>query len=60
MAQAVGRWHLSPKTRFRSQATPCGICGGQNDTGSIIPLMLQIHLSNLLPMLQSLGNWECV
>jgi hypothetical protein len=29
MAQAVSRWPLTAKARFRSRVSPCGICGGQ-------------------------------
>ena len=57
-----GGWSLAStaEARFRSQATPWRICGGQNYTGSVIPLMLQIHLLNLLAMLQNLSHWERV
>ena len=30
MAQAVSRWSLTAETRFRSQVSPCEICGGHS------------------------------
>ena len=34
VAQAVSRRPLTAKDRVRSQASPCGICGGQSDTST--------------------------
>jgi hypothetical protein len=34
MAQAVSRRPLTAEARFRSGVSPCGICGGQNGTGT--------------------------
>ena len=34
MAQAVGRRPLAAKNRYRSLASPCGICDGQSGTGT--------------------------
>jgi hypothetical protein len=34
MAQAVSGRPLAAKTRDDAQASPCGICGGQNGTGT--------------------------
>jgi hypothetical protein len=34
MAQAVSRRPLTAEARIRSRASPCGICGGQNGTGT--------------------------
>jgi len=33
VAQAVRRWPVTAEFRVRSQASPCGICGGLCDTG---------------------------
>jgi hypothetical protein len=34
MAQAVSRRPPAAEARVRSRVTPCGICGGQSDTGT--------------------------
>jgi hypothetical protein len=34
MAQAVSRRHLAAEARVRFRLSPCGICGGQNGTGT--------------------------
>jgi hypothetical protein len=34
MAQAVSRRPLTEQARVRSRISPCGICGGQNGTGT--------------------------
>jgi hypothetical protein len=34
LAQDVNRWPFASQARFRSQASLCGICGGQNGTGT--------------------------
>jgi hypothetical protein len=34
MAQAVSRWPLITKTRFRARFSPYEICGGQSVTGT--------------------------
>jgi len=34
MLQAIRRWRFTAEERFRSQASPCGIYGGQSDTVS--------------------------
>jgi hypothetical protein len=34
MAQAVNRWPLTAEARARARFNPCGICGGQSDTGA--------------------------
>jgi hypothetical protein len=33
-AQAVRRWPLTAESRVRARINPCGICGGQSDTGT--------------------------
>ena len=35
VAQAVSRWPLTAETRFRSQVSPCEICGGQSGTETV-------------------------
>jgi hypothetical protein len=37
MAQAVSCRPLFVATWVRSQASPCGICGEQSDTGTVFP-----------------------
>jgi hypothetical protein len=68
MAQALSRRPLSTKTRARSQASPCGICGGQSGTRagfspSILVFPCQYHSTNnsylfihLSLLLNNLGN----
>jgi hypothetical protein len=34
MAQAVSRRPPTAEARVRSRVSPCGICGGQSDTGT--------------------------
>jgi hypothetical protein len=34
MAQAVSRRPLTAEDRVRARVNPCGICGGQSDTGT--------------------------
>jgi hypothetical protein len=34
MAQAVSRRPLTAEARVQSRVSPCGICGGQNGTGT--------------------------
>ena len=53
MAQSVSRRHITAEVRVRSQASPCGICGGQSGrTGSLPPrpdyfdFSCQCHSSN--------------
>jgi hypothetical protein len=48
MVQAVSRRLLTGEARVRSRVSPCGICGGQNGTGtgfspSILVLPCQFH-----------------
>ena len=52
MAQTVGRWPLPLRSGFEPRSLH-EMYGERNDTGSIILQMLQIHLLNLLPMLQN-------
>jgi hypothetical protein len=37
VAQAVSRRPLTADTQVRSRVSPCGICGGQSDTGTGFP-----------------------
>ena len=67
MTQAASRPPLSAEDRVQSQASPCGICRGENCTGtsfcpgtcvfscSIILKMLRIHSS---PTLYDLSNGQ--
>jgi hypothetical protein len=41
VARKVSRWPLTAKARVRSQASPCGICGGQSGAGTRIFLRVQ-------------------
>jgi hypothetical protein len=34
IAQAVSHRLLTAEARFRAHGSPCGICGGQSDTGT--------------------------
>jgi hypothetical protein len=34
--QATSRWHLTAEAWVRSQASPCGICGGHNDIVAVL------------------------
>jgi hypothetical protein len=48
MAQAVSRRPPTVEARVRSRVSPCGICGGQSDTGtgfssSTSVLLCQFH-----------------
>jgi hypothetical protein len=45
MAQEVSRRPLTTETRIRAQVSPCGICGGQGDTGTSVqfPLSISFH-----------------
>jgi hypothetical protein len=50
MAQAVSRWFLTAETRVRVRVIPCGIYGGQSDTGTgfahsylVFPLSVSFH-----------------
>jgi hypothetical protein len=56
IAQAVSCRHLAVEARVLARVSPCGICGGQSNSGtgfslssfyfpyvSIIPLLLNIH-----------------
>jgi hypothetical protein len=52
MAQAVSRRPVTPESRVRFQASPCGICGGQSGSGAgfslsavMNPSVLHVHLS---------------
>jgi hypothetical protein len=43
MAQAVSRRSVTADARFRSRVSPCGICSGQNGTGTGFPLSVSFH-----------------
>jgi hypothetical protein len=50
MAQAVSRRPLTADARVRSRVSPCGICGGQNCTGTgFSPRVLQFSPVNFFP-----------
>jgi hypothetical protein len=50
MAQVVSRRPLTAEARVRDRVNPCGICGGQNGTGTglstsslVFPLSMSFH-----------------
>jgi hypothetical protein len=43
MSQAVIRRPLTAEARVRSRVSPCGICGGQNGTGTGFPPSISFH-----------------
>lgn len=52
MAYAVSRQSLTSESRFRSNASPCGICGGENGMGQVFVRvfrfsLVRIHISVL-------------
>jgi hypothetical protein len=49
IAQAVSRWISTEAARVRSQATSCGICGGQSGNGAGFLLVLRFSLPVLIP-----------
>ena len=50
MAQAVGRRPLTAEARARSRVVPCGIYGGQSDTGAVFfPRVLRYSPVNFIP-----------
>jgi len=73
LAHVVSRQTVVAEVPFRSQGSPCGICGGQSGTGtgaspsaSVFALLLSIHQCPILIWLlsdgrktaQSLGNFQ--
>jgi hypothetical protein len=44
IAQAVSRWLFTAETWVRSQGSPCGIYGGQNNTGTGFPPSPSVYL----------------
>jgi hypothetical protein len=53
MVQMLSRRSLTAEARVRSRASPCGICGGQSDTGTgflsaflVLPLSVSFHRSS--------------
>jgi len=55
MAQAVSRWFLTAEARVRVRVSPCGIYGGQSDTGTGFPQsFLVLPASIILPWLPML------
>ena len=49
MAQAVSRRPLTVKARVRSRVSPCGICGGQNGSGTGFPRVLRFSPISFIP-----------
>jgi hypothetical protein len=49
MAQAVSRRPLTAEARVQSRVSPCGICGGQNGTGTGFSLVLRLFPVNFIP-----------
>lgn len=45
MAQTVGYLSLTASTRVLFQASPCGICGGRNDTLTCLSSSISVFLS---------------
>jgi hypothetical protein len=71
IAQAVSRRSPTSQDRIFSQASPCGICGGQSSTRTAVhpnyfnfPFELLLHkhsvlaFSHLSSTLHSLSNWQ--
>jgi hypothetical protein len=71
MSCAVSCWHLTAGAQFQSEASPCGIYGGQSGTRtslSVVSLVLLCHyhfimlqsqlLSCLLSALNNICNWQ--
>jgi len=64
--QAVSRRLLTAVGSFRSQASLCEVCGGQNDTGAGFPLSVLFHQFSILifiniwrlPERQTCESWE--
>jgi hypothetical protein len=48
-AQAVSVWPFTQEAQFRARFNPCGICGGQNDTGTDLVLVLPLSLVTTIP-----------
>jgi hypothetical protein len=49
MAHAVSRRHLTAEAWVRAWVSPCGICGGQSDTGTSFPPSSSISPVNVIP-----------
>jgi hypothetical protein len=49
MAQAVSGRPPTAEARVRSRVGPCGICGGQNGTGTGLPRVLRFSPVNFIP-----------
>jgi hypothetical protein len=47
MVQSVSRRSLTAEARFRTRVSPCGICGGQSDTGTGFPLSTSVFSCKL-------------
>jgi hypothetical protein len=65
MAQAVSRRSLTAEARVRTRVNPCGICGGQNGTGtgfspSSSVFLCQYHSTVVLQNSYHLGDEQCV
>jgi hypothetical protein len=61
MAQVVSRWRLVTVARVQTCVRPCGICGGQSDTGTGFSLNSSVlpchyHSTMALHIMYHLGD----
>jgi hypothetical protein len=54
LAQAVSRRPFAVDTRVRASVSPCGICGGQNDSGTVSVRVIWLSPVSIIP------PWICI